>query len=248
MKFLTKISCALLVCSAVICGTAAVAQDISTSLDVVYCSKYVWRGMAANLESAIQPSLTVSHSSGLSFNLWGSYDLTSSNGHKDKITEVDYTLGYSWKSASTAYSAGVIRYEFPNTAFVKTHEAYVSASFAAPLSPTVALNYDFDQADGLYANIGIGSSCRLSSSDSASSVNLSAKLGAATDSYNKFYFAGHDKAAFTDIYLGASMPMKSGKMTFTPSVAFTSILDGGLRDAYSRPDNLFVCLTASSPL
>lgn len=248
MTFSKRISSLLLVGAAVMISTTAVAQDISTSLDISYCSKYVWRGMPANLESAIQPSLTMSHPSGLSFNLWGSYDATNSNGHKGRITEVDYTLGYSWKPATTAYSVGIIRYEFPNTTFAKTHEVYLTATYDASLSPTLALNYDFDQADGLYANFGIGKACKLGSGETSSSVNFSAKLGMATEGYNKFYFSGHKDAAFTDIYLSAGIPVKSGKMTITPSLVFTSILDGGLRSAYSRPDNFLVCVTASSPL
>jgi hypothetical protein len=232
----------------VLSSAAAIAQDISTSFDLAYCSKYVWRGMPVNSEPVLQPSLTVSHSSGLSFNLWGSYDLTVNNGNKDRFTEIDYTLSYSWKPASTAYSAGILRYEFPNTAFAKTHEVYLSASFDAPYAPVLAINYDFDQADGLYANFGVGSTCKLGIDETAKQVNLSAKLGMATGNYNKFYFAGHTEAAFTDIYLGASLPLTAGKVTVTPLVAYSSILDGGLRDAYSRPDNLMFCVTASTPL
>jgi len=204
--------------------------------------------MVANAESAIQPSLTLSHPSGLSFNLWGSYDLTNSNGHKDKITEIDYTLGYSWKPASTAYSAGIIRYEFPNTLFAKTHEVYVSATFAAPLSPTLALNYDCDQAHSIYANFGIGSACKLGAGEQVSSVNISAKLGVGNDNYSKFYFNGRSETTITDVYFGANLPIKSGKITYTPSLAFTSIVDGGLRSAVSRPDNFMACLTATTPL
>ena len=100
-------------------------------------------------EPVIQPSLTVSHPSGLSFNVFGSYDLTYINGNKDRFTEFDYTLGYSWKSASTAYSVGITHYEYPNTAYAKTHEVYIKASFDAPLSPVLALNYDVDAVHGL---------------------------------------------------------------------------------------------------
>ncbi len=248
MKFLRKAPVILLVCMVVLSSAAAIAQDISTSLDLTYASKYVWRGMPVNSESVLQPSLTVSHPSGLSFNLWGSYDITNSNGNKGRITEIDYTLSYAWKPASTDYSAGILRYEFPNTAFAKTHEAYFSASFEAPFSPILALSYDFDQADGLYANFGIGNTCKLGPGEEASELNFSARLGAATGNYNKFYFGGHSEAAFTDLYLGASMPLTTGKMTITPSLAYSSILDGGLRDAYSRPDNLIFCVTASTPL
>jgi len=248
MKFLRKVSSVILVCTVVMSSAAVIAQGITTSFDLSYCTKYVWRGMAVNTEPVLQPSLTVNHSSGLSFNLWGNYDLTNINGNKGKFTETDYTLSYAWKPASTAYSAGILRYEFPNTIYPRTHEFFFNASFDAPLSPVLALNYDFDQANGLYANFGIGSSCKLGTAEAAKDINLSAKLGMATGNFNKFYFSGHSEAAFTDIYLGASLPLTAGKVTVTPLVAYSSLLDGGIRDAYSRPDNLMFCVTASTPL
>jgi len=248
MKFLRKVSVALIICAVVLSSATVIAQDMTTSLDLSYCSKYIWRGMLFDGEPVIQPSLTVSHPSGLSFNVFGSYDLTYINGNKDRFTEFDYTLGYSWKPASTSYSAGITHYEYPNTAYAKTHEVYFKARFDAPLSPVLALNYDINAVHGLYANLGIGKSCKLGTDETAKSVDLSAKLGMSTGNYNKFYFSGNSKTTFTDLYLGASLPLPYGKMTVTPSVAFSSLLDGALRGAWSRPDNLIFCVSASTAL
>jgi hypothetical protein len=48
MKMTGRIVCSLLVGVAVAGTTVATAQEVTTYLDVQYCSRYVWRGTPAN--------------------------------------------------------------------------------------------------------------------------------------------------------------------------------------------------------
>ncbi|MCL5103377.1 MAG: hypothetical protein M1133_04600 [Armatimonadetes bacterium] len=227
------------------------AEGISAKLDIAYVSKYIWRGNVLNPDSAVQPSLTFSHPSGLSFNWWGSMDSTDIAGERGNFTEHDYTLNYAWNAGEKSMNAGYVYYAFPNTLFASTQEVYASACLGGPLSPTLSANYDFDEARGAYVALAAGYCCKFPSSKAlANPMTLSAKLGFGTASYNKFYFFGNDKAALTDFVVGASVPIEAGNLTFTPSVSYSTVVDGGLRDSLSaggvRADNFVAGLTVSS--
>lgn len=236
------LACAVVVCS----GGTAFAQDdaapaVTTRFDAGYVSKYVWRGIPQTAEGAFQPSITLSHSSGLAYNLWASEDID-----KGEFTEHDHTLSYSWSAGGTGMSAGYIYYAFPNTNYLSTSEVYASAAFAAPLSPTVSINYDIDEASGFYASLGGSHAWDLP--DEVGSLALSAKLSLSSASYNKFWF-GKDELALSDLYLSASVPLAIGRATLTPSLSYSTIIDGSLRDGLSamglKPDNFVGGLTMS---
>ncbi len=225
-------------------NTEEPTPTITANLDVVYMSKYIWRGLTLNPDPAIQPSLTISHKSGLSYNFWGSIDTTNAGediGYGDKsgeFTEIDHTLSYCWSKKSISMSAGLIHYTFPNTYFDSTNELFISAGFSGILSPVIGINYDVDEADGAYLTLAGSHSIKVGSPN-IDSLNLSARIGFGTASYNKFYF-GVDKSALTDLLLGASLPIKVGeKVSITPSAYYSIVLDNELRDAVSKPDQFF---------
>lgn len=222
------------------------ASSVTTKLDLAYVSKYVWRGIVANPDPAFQPSLTLTHKSGVSFNWWGSMDTTKINGQQGNFTEIDYTLNYAWTSGKKCLNAGVIDYSFPNTNFATTSEAYGSVCFGGAFSPTLSVNYDFDEADGYYASLSGGYTCAMPwKKGMPTTMNLSARLSYASADYNEFYF-GVDDAAFTDLLLSASMPLTTYKsISITPSISYSTILDKSLRDAVSKPDNFIAGVTAS---
>jgi uncharacterized protein (TIGR02001 family) len=245
LGYLIAISC-LLTLSA---GLAfAQATDISTNVDLAYVSKYIWRGTVQNDDPAFQPSITLSNPSGVSFNFWGS--MNTSAGNSGNFTEEDYTLSYAWTAGTKAMSAGYIYYAFPNTAFASTQEVYSSICFGGPLCTTFSMNYDFDEAGGFYGALSGGYACNLTPSKSVpTTMNLSAKLGFATSGYNDFYF-GVDKTALVDFVLGASVPYEAGKMTITPSLSYSMVVNSELGDSLSASSvgkNNFVSgLTLSS--
>ncbi len=233
----------------VACG-GAIAQSepalpLSTKLDVAYVTRYVWRGIPQTNEAAVQPSLTVSHPSGLSLNLWASQDIDAG-----QMRENDYTLNYAWEAGGATMNAGFIYYAFPNTSFASTSELYASTCFGGPLSPSVSVNYDVDEARGLYASLSADYACCVPwSKGSPTNLNLFGKLSFSSAAHNGFWF-GVNEAAVSDLYLSASIPVSlGGSATLTPSIGYSTVIDGALRDALSsaglEPDNLIGSLTLS---
>ncbi|MEN6357404.1 MAG: TorF family putative porin [Armatimonadota bacterium] len=231
------------VCLLSMAGGAVYAQDsISTNIDLAYVSKYVWRGTVPNSDPAFQPSVTISHPSGASFNFWGSMDTTGINDNSGNFTEQDYTLSYAWKSMS----AGYIYYAFPNTAYPSTQEMFFNIPLVSKLPVSLALNYDFDEAKGLYGALSTSYAYAMKS---GKAMSLSAKLGFASSGYNDFYF-GADKTGLVDLVLGVSMPFESGKMKITPSLTYSTMVNSDLKDALSAngvdENNFIAGLTISS--
>lgn len=225
-------------------GSVAYAQEsVSTNVDLAYVSKYVWRGTVPNSDPAFQPSITLTHPSGASFNFWGSMDTTNISGNSGNFTEQDYTLTYAWKSMS----AGYIYYSFPNTTYPSTQELFFNTPLGSKLPISLALNYDFDEAKGLYAALNTSYAYAMKS---GKTLSLSAKLGFATSDYNNFYFYGTDKTGLVDLVLGTSMPFETGKMKITPSVTYSTVVNSDLKDALSAngvdKNNLIAGLTISS--
>lgn len=220
---------------------------LSAGLDVAYVTKYVWRGLELNPDPVLQPSLTVSHPSGVSFNWWGSVDTTRVFGQRGNFTEIDYTLSYAWSTRGRRMAAGLINYTFPNTDFASTAEAFVSAGFGGTLSPTLSINYDFDEADGYYASLSVAHSWPVPwKREASTSVDASARLSFASSDYVRFYFPGADGSAFTDLLLTAEMQLPvSDTMTITPSVGYSTLLDGDLKDTVSKSGLFYGGVTLS---
>ncbi len=221
-----------------------VTPSVAVKLDLPYVSKYVWRGTVPNPDPTLQPSLTLTHKSGVSLNLWASLDGTDINDEKGRPTEIDYTASYAWaagKDGGIGMSAGLIDYTFPNTTFADTKEIYASAAFTGTLSPTLSVNYDYDEVDGYYISLGGSKTAPIGKN----SMSLSGRLSFATAKYNKVYL-GANKNAFTDLLLSASVPFTVGKSyTITPAVSYSTVLSSALRDGVTDPDNFFTSLTAS---
>lgn len=237
--------------TAVCCALAASAipaqsQQVTTKLDLPYVSKYVWRGTVPNPDPAFQPSLTLTHKSGVSVNLWGSADATEINKEQGHLTEIDYTLNYAWTTGKMGMNAGVIDYTFPNTSFAYTSEVYASTCFGGKFSPSISVNYDYKEANGYYASFSTGYACTAPWKKNApTTMNLSARLSYASSNYNKLYF-GASQSAFTDLLLSASVPFTVAKtVSLTPAINYSTVLSSALRDGVKDPDNFFTSLTAS---
>lgn len=240
-------------------AAAAIAQESeeadpssSISLDLAYVTKYVWRGIPINEDPVVQPSLTYEHKSGLSLNLWGNIDTTDVADRKWDLTEIDYTLNYAWKCGGYEMTAGVGAYVFPGSDTPTTAEVYSSICFGGKLTPTLQVYYDFVKADGFYASLSTGYECGLSYSKAAPTLGLSAKLSYGTGNHNSYNY-GVDTSGFTDLLLGAALPIKVGsKITVTPSINYATIINSDIRDAFETnnqdKNNFFAGITVSIPL
>ncbi len=215
--------------------TAAMAEEVekwsfSAAMDVN--GKYVWRGINLTDGLVFQPSISASLK-GFSISVWGNLEATDANDQSGNFTEVDYTAAYSWETKGLTLGAGLVHYTFPNIGAPATTEIYGSAAFSAPLSPTISLYYDIDEAEGFYASLGLSHTIEnaLMISESKSlPLELSLSLGYGDSSWNG-YNHGVAKSALTDLLVSLKIPYKlSEKWTMTPSIYYTSILSGDIRD------------------
>lgn len=153
----------MLAAGALAFASAPAAQAADVFLDVPVVSKYVWRGLEANQEAVVQPSLTVALPYGLSFNLWGNMDLTgygeeAGYGNRSgEFTELDLTGSWSYSLSPLTLTGGVISYIFPGIG-ATTHELFASVSADVIAKPTLSVYSDVDEVKGSYFLLGLAHS------------------------------------------------------------------------------------------
>ncbi len=97
--------------------------EFDFTLDAV--SDYRFRGVSlSDRDPAVQPSLTITHSSGLHAGVWGSN--VADNGGDD--IEVDVTAGYGFKLAGFDADLGGVYYLYPGAGSANYVEALASLS------------------------------------------------------------------------------------------------------------------------
>jgi len=206
---------------------------MSVDFETFQASKYVWRGLVCNDEPVAQPSLTLSWQSGVSLNLWGSFDQTDFGDAKCRFSELDYTLGYDWTSGGKEWTVGYAVYTYPNTIFTGTSEILASCAFAGSWGANLSLAWDVGEANGPYLNLGWARTALLG----GRSVDISGGLGFADKRVSGYYY-GVPGAGMSDASVCIAVPIAShGGWSITPSIAYTSILRQSVREAVERPDN-----------
>lgn len=227
-------------------ATAAAAADVA--LDVPVVSKYVWRGIEANKEAVLQPSLTVPMPYGLSFNLWGNMDLTgygeeAGYGNRSgEFTELDLTLSESYGFGPLSVTGGVISYVFPGIGST-THELFLGVAADVPAKPSLTVYSDVDEVKGSYFLLALAHSFGLELAP-LKSVDLGLTAGYGSGSYNRFYF-GLDKAAPVDLVATLALPLGLDPVTLTPSVSYIALLDSEIQTARDETSYVVAVLKAS---
>ena len=117
---------------------------LDVDADLTYMSKYVWRGMVANPEAVLQPSMSASIM-GIGFGFWGNMDLTDITGRSGEFTEIDYVATYGLPLPFVDLDFGLIYYDFK-----EVDGAYVSAG----ISHGVAMGPELELELG--ATVGFG--------------------------------------------------------------------------------------------
>ena len=213
--------------------------DFSGGVDVV--SDYVWRGQLLTDDPVIQPYFGIG-AKGFSLSVWGSVDTTDYNesgGEEFRFQEVDYSLSYSLSPAEGLdLTTGVIYYDFPGTGAAATSETFVSAALSdLPLTPTATVYYDFDEVNGIYADLGIGHTFSLTEK---LGFNLSAGTGWADEDYNAAYFSVTE-SGFNDIGLkGALEYTVNDNCSISAYVKYSELLDSAVENAVADSDILSV--------
>ena len=267
-----KVSQLALAGVAVLTASAGLARaedaKVTGEFDLPVLSAYVWRGQVVNDKPVVEPSLTVSKN-GFSLNTWANYNLNNSyasyaQDNKKEFSEVDLTASYATTVGSTnspiALGGGIVQYLFPNQtlttgsgsnavskAYPGTHEVYASIGLPSLfLAPTLQVNYDFDAANGAYANFSVSQAFELVK-DKASVV-ASASIGAGTSKYNEYYF-GSKKNAFNDAVVGLAVPLTlPGGWSLKPMIQYVCLPDSTIRDdadaLYGHKDRFVGSVTA----
>ena len=232
-------------------GSVAVAEesmdDRSFSLEMTFSSRYVWRGINLVDDPVFQPSISATHR-GFTLSIWGNMEMTNSNDEVGEFTEIDYVFDYTWSWNELSLSAGAIHYQFPNVGPPTTTEVYGGVGLDVLLSPTLTVYQDVDQADGTYAALSLGHTFEGAwaiSDGIRMSVDLSSSIGYGSSNFTDFYY-GSESVAFTDALISVGLPIAIvERWTITPSVSYSSLLDGGVRRGMDEDDNVWGGLSLS---
>jgi len=215
-------------------------QTVGIDVSADFFGKYVWRGQNLNDASVFQPGIGITYG-GLTGSIWGSLDMTGENDNRYEFTEYDFSIEYSASlpgAEGVGFSVGAINYRFPSLTPTSTTEVYCGFNFELPLSPSVTVYRDVDQADGTYVSFGVGHSFEKAfqlSTDIPVGMEIGASVGWGDSKYNNFYW-GVDNSKMNDLILSLSFPLKVNGWTISPSVNYVTLLSNDIRstDVYDK--------------
>lgn len=228
-------------------GYAFTDRGIDTELTADYFGKYVWRGQNLDDDPVFQTGITARYE-GLTAAIWGNLELTDINGNGGDFSEVDCSLDYSGSLPGVegvGYSIGAIYYDFPGTKTKDTTELYWGLNFDLPLSPSIALYHDVDEAEGTYVSFGTTHSIEKIAELGPNlpvGLDLIASIGWSSGSYNKYYW-GTAQSKLNDLDFSAAFPIEVRGWQVIPSLTYVTLVSDDIRstDAYGvDSDFLFV--------
>lgn len=234
--------------SVFICCVGDVFGEYKTNVELStnYVSKYIWRGQKAVDDPVLQQSISLNYK-GFKASIWGNLDLTNINGNNGEFSEIDYTIDYSGDLPGIegiGYSIGAIFYDFPVSDAKDTSEVYWGLSADLPLSPSVTVYHDLDEADGTYVSLEAGH--RIEKMFELGPglpvpVELGATLGWGSGSYNKYYW-GTDQTKLNDLAFSISFPIEIWGCTLVPSLNYVTLVSDDIRDTdiYGTDSDFFV--------
>ncbi len=204
--------------------------------DLGLFSGYVWRGVSLTNRPVGQPNVYAAFPAGnasVTVGGWANVDLGRYDDADDfsqsggvsslNLSEFDPWAEVSVPVGKATLTGGVVGYLFPNdfgvTDDFNTWEVYGKVGLGVPLSPKLAVYYDFDKVNGAYLEGSVGHSVPLGSV----SLNLGALAGLSAgqaesdspDEINNFFENG-----FTHLDLSAGVPISAGIFSITPVVHF----------------------------
>ena len=214
-------------------------QGIAFEVTADFASKYVWRGQNIDDDPVFQPCISVDYGN-LTAAIWGNLELTNINDKSGDFSELDYSLDYSAALPvleGVGYSVGVIYYDFPGStangiSVPDTAEVYWAINFDVPLSPSVTVYHDVEEAEGSYVSLSAGHSIEKIvelGPDVPLGLKIDASLGWASGSYNKYYWA-IDQSKLNDLVLSVSLPMEIAGWTVAPSLNYVTLVTDDIRD------------------
>jgi hypothetical protein len=220
-------------------------QEIDFEVTADFFSKYILRGQNLDDDPVFQSGISASYK-GLTALVWGNLELTNINGNSGDFSEVDYLLGYSGTMPGMEgvdYSVGIIYYDFPGTRTKDTTEIYWGLNFDLPLTPSITVYHDVDEAEGTYISFAVAHSIEKIAElgpDTPIGMEIGASLGWGSGSYNKYWW-GTDQSKLNDLAFSVSFPIEIGGWTVAPGLNYVTLLSDDIRatDAYGTDSDFF---------
>lgn len=197
---------------------------------------YMWHGFdLADGGPLLQPSVTVSHRSGLWLSAWGSYSLTDrdrflgEDGLRRDVDELDLELGYEREVGGVTLEAVVLWYGYPNADGFSladdettSFEPYVKATLDSLfLSPSVKVAYDTNLGAGWAVEGAVEHTVPLAGFGVTGEANLAWMRQAW-----RLTEAGEKEASLSDITVSLGVTRTVGPFEIGPTVAWTRLFDG----------------------
>lgn len=232
----------VMACSA---GNILGHDKVVIELTADFMSKYIWRGQDITDDPVFQSSISVSYK-GFTTAVWGNLEMTNINGNIGKFYEIDYSIDYSDAipgTKSIGYSVGTIYYDFPATGATGTTEVYGGLSFDLPLSASITVYHDVDEADGAYLSLSAEQSIKEIfelAPQLPVGLDIGASLGWGSGSYNRYYW-GTGQSKLQDLMFSVSFPIEVGGWTIAPNLNYVTLLSDTIRDtdAYGTDSDFF---------
>ena len=201
-------------------GAPAGAQTptpITTGVDLVGTSAYLWRGFVPTDAASVQPNLWMKVGD-VTVSSWGNTARPSAGG--SMLTEHDFTVDYTRTTGRYVVSAGWINYLFP-TVDVGRHsnEFYAGVSHVSFLNPTVRVFQDVQAGAGTYVNAGMSHEFAVG----RTLVTPSVAVG-----YNRHQWIA--ESTWSDAVMGVrvKVPTPSKRVMLAPFVNYSRSLASGL--------------------
>ncbi|HVR28247.1 MAG TPA: TorF family putative porin [Thermoanaerobaculia bacterium] len=207
--------------------SAPAAAEVTATYALDFASAYVWRGITVTDGGVFQPSITIAHDGGFAFNTWGNLDITDDNDLSGQFHEIDLVPSYTFPSDGRfTATIGLIEYLFPNTGgghgTESTREAFLSLGWSGTVSPVLAIYYDFDQVDDIYANFGISFSNEIATD---TTWRLALTAGYAGEDFASSYVGGTESGLFDGRATLTLAYAPDGKWGIAGYVAYSDSLD-----------------------
>ncbi len=234
---------------AFVSGSAFAEGDVEFEITTDYYGKYIWRGQDLSDDPVVQPGVSASFA-GFTASWWANIETTKINGNNGKFSEHDWSLDYSGDIPGfdgVGYSVGVIHYYFPSAKPSDTTEVYWGLGLDLPLSPSIIVYHDVDEAKGTYASLGLSHSIEefaVVLNDISVGLELGASLGWANRTYNKYYWSGNTNTnaeRFNDLAFSISFPFEVYGFTLAPSLNYVTLVDERISKSnrYNKDDAYF---------
>ncbi len=225
---------------------ACSSLELAPGAEVAVASQYVWRGLQLDDRAVLQPDLFVeaaSEQATVSVGAWGNVPLDSHAGDQGELTEIDLYVDYGRPIGSFDVSVGLVNYSFPASGAESTSEFHVTvAKDLGGFTAAVETWVDFVEAEGAYLNFNVSRAIEIAPQWE---LALLAGMGYMDDGQAGFNY-GVDEAGFSEWAAQATLshPLNDS-LGLALIGAFSSVLDGDLRDAVDDPDTFRVAIGAA---